>query len=502
MRELINAFGLLSINQFVSVIFGFVRTKILSTMVGTFGVGIVSQATYLMQLLRQISTLGISGGFVKLIAEYRSKEDQAQLNKTIITALSVFSIFGIFIVILSWFFGKQIAIWIFGNPTYEQYILIVSIAAYLAVEYRLVLSIFRGLLQWREYVFVSVVGYSLNVISTFILIFFHGIFGAMLSILVAQAINLLLSLYFLRRKVILSLKLAPWRHKPDVQSFRNLLRFVGPLSTVTLLALLATLYIRSEIIHTPELGADSNGIYHVAAAMSTAYMGLLIFSLSTFGEPRVTTLLKNPKAIIQLQNDEMKLGVLVIAPIILALMAFRNIWIPILFSRDFLAAGTLLIWQFGGDFFRVISTTLNITLLPMERFTFIYFNGLLYWGGWAYLSKYLIPHFGLSAIPISYLIVNLVMLVSSFFYHTLTTQYRVSRGNAILLIKAITLTTLGLIFSHVIENAVLQMMISSIILIIMLIWLPTRKDYSDLANLIRERIIDLSNQDSQENDQN
>lgn len=82
MRELLNTFGLLSISQFASFIFGFVRTKILSTFVGTFGVGIVSQATTLRQLLQQISTLGIGGGFVKLVAESRANHDQTQLNKT------------------------------------------------------------------------------------------------------------------------------------------------------------------------------------------------------------------------------------------------------------------------------------------------------------------------------------------------------------------------------------------------------------------------------------
>ena len=400
MKELINAFGLLSINQLVSVIFGFIRTKVTSILVGTLGVGVLSQAVSLTQLLQQVASLGLGEGLAKLIAEYYGNNELSRINKIILTAVSIFTILGLLIVLICWQFSERIAIWIFDESNYSNFVVIIGISAFVMVQYKLTLSIFKGLLQWRDLVFVTVVGYTINIISTSLLIYWNGILGAILSILAAQLMNLTISVIVLRNKVVPEHKLTFKNQRPDNESVRNLLRFVGPLATITIVSILSSIFIRSEIIR--QLGIETNGIYQVTVAISTSYMGLFLNTLLTFGPPKVTTLLKDPQAIARVQNNELKLGVFILSPLVLILMTFREFWIPLLFSSSFLVAGSILIWQFCGDIFRIMRITMNITILPMERFQFMYLHGIFYWVGWASLTKFLLPHLGISAVTFTY----------------------------------------------------------------------------------------------------
>lgn len=148
MRELIKAFGLLSINQASAVLYGLVRAKLLATLSGPLGVGIISQGASLVQLMRQIASLGISNGFLKLVAESQGKGDKEQINKTVITVFIAFGIFGGFVVVISGLFADQISLWVFDDPRYRGFIVIIAAASWLMVQYGFLEKFFQGMQKW------------------------------------------------------------------------------------------------------------------------------------------------------------------------------------------------------------------------------------------------------------------------------------------------------------------------------------------------------------------
>ncbi|MCJ7622315.1 MAG: oligosaccharide flippase family protein [Anaerolineaceae bacterium] len=484
MKELLNVFSLLGVQQVASLIFGFLRTKIIAAMLGPFGVGLFSQAKALQESISQFTSLGIGDGFLKLIAEYHGKKDNENFSRTIITTISVFGIIGILLVLLSFSFADQLALLIFNDPGYSWFVVIVAIAGLLFAEYYATLQIFQCMLKWREYALVSTIGYIFNIIISVILIFFSGVYGAIISILTSQVVHLLISLFVLRRYVLELPKQAFWRYKPNLKAFRQLGRFIGPLSTITIVSFLSPLIIRSEIIR--RLGMDANGIYQVVWSISLAYMGLIRNAFVSFGMPRVTVSLGDPAAMRKVQNDELRLGLLALPPLTLILLAMQDIWIPFLFSSSFLSAGSILVWQFAGDILKTSKQTMNISLLPLERFRFILLDSVVEWGGWAVLSIIFMPRMGISAVTFSYFIINIATLVGAYFYHKLTSRYQVHKQNWLLISKVLPLTIIGMSFSQL-GNPFLSIFIPLTISIILLSWAPSQEEYRLLIDLIKNQ---------------
>ncbi|MDH5507567.1 MAG: oligosaccharide flippase family protein [Anaerolineae bacterium] len=491
MLELLNAFGLLSINQVASLIFGLVRTKLIASLVGQAGVGIVSQATTFMQLLKQISTMGLGGGFVKLVAEYDSQGEHVRLKKIIFTVFTVFGIIGLVEALLCFIFAEPIAAWAFDDPQQAPLVMIVGLAGLMFVQYRVVLYLFQGLLKWREFVITSIAGYGISLFITIPLIILQGTFGAVLSILITQAFNLFISILVLQRTVITPKKLTFWRSGLDTESVKRLMHFMGPLTTVAVLNTFANFYIRSDIIR--QLGTEANGIYDVIWKISIAYMGLITGALFSYGVPKVSTMLDDPKAMIKIQNHELRLGILILSPLVIGLMTLREIWIPILYSSEFLLAGSFLVWQLGGDMFRMARQTINLTLVPLERFGYIYFDGILYSAGWALLSKLLIPQMGIVAVPLSYFIINIVATAAGTIYQFRTTSYRIGRTNLILLAKATPLVVAGMLIAQQVPDILVRTAAVGAIVLLMLVWLPRRDEYQDLIKLVRDQITAFQN---------
>ncbi len=486
MRELFSAFSYLGIHQVVSVLFGLVRSKLIAAFLGPFGMGIFSQANNFMELIRQVSSLGIGEGFLKLVSEYRSHQDLAKLKKTILTGLVFFGLIGTFFSLMLGLFSRTVSVWLFADPGYGWFVFLIAVTGLLYAEYSAFFYIYQALLKWAEYALVSVIGYVINIFISLMMIYLMQLWGAILSMLIAQVVNLVLAIFVLRRRVLPFSISSVWQHWPDRSSFASLVRFIGPLSTITLAATLTPIVIRSSIVH--EFGADANGIYQVVYAISLSYMGLMRNAFTGFGMPKVTESLGEPEKIVQVQNDELRLGLLLLSPILLLIMLTRAIWIPLLYSSAFMDAMPLVFWQSLADLIRMIRFSMNITLLPMGRFRFILLDGLIDWGGWALLSLLLIPTMGIIAVPFSYMLTGLLTLILDFVYHKKTTTFQINSQNQRLLSKCLALLIPGLCLAQWGQGFWLQVVIPAVLLLLMLLWLPDKTEYRQLIDYLRERL--------------
>ena len=189
MKDILKAFGYLGIPQVAAVLFGLVRSKLVAAYLGPIGTGVIAQGTTLLRMFQQLSTLGIGSGFLKLIAEYRGKEDHKKVNIVMSTVMGLFGIVGLMVVALSVLFAEDISLLIFDDPGFRSFVIIIAAASWIFVQYSFIMTIFRAFFMWREYSRVAVMGYALNLISTVVLIIWLDLLGAVLSIFVAQLSN-------------------------------------------------------------------------------------------------------------------------------------------------------------------------------------------------------------------------------------------------------------------------------------------------------------------------
>lgn len=431
MSELVRSVGLLSFKQVVLMLLGALRTKAAAAMLGPSGMGLLAQATSFLDLIRQLSMLGSANGFLKLFAEALGRDDRAGVERLVRSALWLFGGLAMALALGSVLLARHLALWVFDDASFAPLIVLCSVGLLFAVPGVLVARMFSGALQFRPYVQLAIFDSAVGLVAMTALVWLFGLTGAVVSLLVAEVAALAFGVVLLVRRVVRPLRLDLRLRGPDAATVRRLVRFAGVLALTSVAASGAVLFVRGEIIRG--YGAEANGYYQVAWQVGQNYLGILGTSLWSYGLPKVASKLDDPAAIATLQNDFLRIALAVLAPGIVILLCLRELWVPLLYTSAFLAAGPMLSWQLGGELIAMLRQSMNISLLPRERFGFLLFQAVLYWGGWAVLAFLLLPRLGAIGVAVAYLVANGVALVATYAYHHGVLGYRVRRDNARLL---------------------------------------------------------------------
>lgn len=479
MFELSTVFFYFLIQQIAVVVFSLIRSKVLAATCGVEGYGLFSQANALVLTLQVIIGAGLGSGFVKLIAqdwEDNASEKRNQIISTMFTLGLLTSTAG---VLLTSLFSKTVSTWIFGSPEYSPYVLICALTSLAIFQYAFFLDLFRGLLEWKIFTIVSIASTGLSLIITVSLILLFNIEGGIWALLLSQICSALIALIYYRRKIRSRHPISFGWIKPSQKIMRLLLNTIGPLVIIYTLTAISRLATRSMVIQ--HLGLEQNGLIQLSTGISDAYKGLILAILMSYILPKIAAIgVKDPDAANQTQNDGLRFCILIITPTLLILLASREIWIPILYSRSFLSAQNILIWQFLGDFFFVTRLCLNIDLVPSNRLKYYALDGVLFSTGTILLTITLLPILGIFTVAVSSLLVNLTLTFISLAYHFRRTSFRLSIFNWGLLVKAAALLSLGFLAAQWIPNLWIRALTVSIILTLMLKYLPRKGEVKNL----------------------
>jgi polysaccharide transporter, PST family len=482
MFELTQAFLFFLTAQISSVVFSFGRAKALAAFCGVAGLGLISQGTNLIATIQVIFGGGLTTGFVKLIAENSKEDDPQKLNQVISSIFYFGTILGIAGVIFVGLFSNQISASVFGDTRYSSFVLICTVSACFVFQYLFFLNLFRGLLEWKIYSLTYIAGYIANLIMTVALIVVFNINGAIWALLASQVGNFLIALFVYQRIVKARHSVSFITVKPTLKIIRLLIGIIGPLLIIQILASLSNLVVSSLIIK--QLGVDQNGIYRVASGISDGYMGLILAFQFSYILPKIAgTVKKEPQLARKTQNDGLRMSLFVITPLLIALLASREIWIPILYSRAFLAAQGILGLKFLCDFFLVIRISLNIDLVPTNRLKYYTLDGLIFAGGMILFTAAFLPSLHLTAVVAGGLAGNVLLTLLSFGYHYKRTDFRLSSENKLLLMKASFLICSGFAAGVLIQNMLIRGFVIAAILVLTPVFLPQK---GELAGLRRE----------------
>lgn len=465
MSELARSVGLLSMQQVVLMLLGAARTKFAASLLGPAGMGILAQAASFQDLLRQVTMLGASNGFLKLVAEYHGRDDRRALERLIVTTMVLFGGIAVAIAALSVAFAAPLASAVFDDPTLAPYIVLAALGLLVLVPGTLVGRIFSGTLQFRSYVQLSVFDSFTGLVAMATLVWLYGLDGAVVSFVVVEVVALAFGLVLLWRRVVRPLGLDLTPRAPDGDVIRRLLRFAGALSLTSMAAAGSALFVRGEIIR--RYGPEANGYYQVAWQVGQNYLGILGASLWTYGMPKVASKIDDPAAVLELQNDFLRIALSVLAPGIVLLLCARELWVPILYSGAFLAAGPMLGWQLGGELTAMLRQSMNISLLPRERLGFLVFQATFYWGGWVLLSLLLLPHLGAIGVAVGYCLANVLALIVTWIYHRGVLGYRVRSDN----VRLLAVTVPGFVLAVVLSSGDDLVVARALPLALVAIWL-------------------------------
>ncbi|MFN8602394.1 MAG: oligosaccharide flippase family protein [Candidatus Binatia bacterium] len=431
MSELVRSVGLLSGQQLILVLIGAARVKLIATLLGPAGTGLLAQTVVLQDVLRQTSLLGAGNGYLKLVAEAVGRDDRDTMGRLITTSFALFGGLALLLATASMLCAPWLARLVFHDETLAPLVVIAAVGLVFAVPAVLFQRTLSGALQFRAYVQLSIADSLTGLAGTAALVWVLGLTGAVSALAIAEAATVVLGAWLVWRIVLRPHRIVLRPGQLDAAIVRRLFRLGGTLALTSLVAAGSALVVRSAILGRD--GAEANGYYQVAWQVGQNYLGILSASLWTYGMPKIATKVHDPSAVQALQDDFLRIALAVLAPGILVLLCAREVWVPVLYTRAFLAAAPMLCWQLGGELVAMLRQSMNISLLPRERLGFLLFQAVFYWAGWALLSLLLLPRVGATGVAIAYCTANVAALVVTFAYHHRVLGYRVRPDDARLL---------------------------------------------------------------------
>ncbi|MBT3337178.1 MAG: oligosaccharide flippase family protein [Anaerolineae bacterium] len=425
MIELIKAYGFVTVQQAFLILYSLIRTKVISSNLGAEGLGIFAQTNILLLLFFQLATFGTTVALNTSVAELVRKNEKKKLSGLIAMVWGVNNLVGLVILAGAGIFADQLSIWAFGSTQYSRYIFIAALGGFTFIQVRFLVNVMRGLMEWRAYSLISSAGLLLGIGIIIYLVISYGLDGAIYSLVGIQLVNLVLMLFFFITSVTKKHEINFRSIQLNQQLLFNVFRIARPVMVILIIEPVAGFLIRSNIIRA--LGINAGGEYQLLAGLSMAYMNVLKEARLTYALSKASSLLDDRVELMRMQNNNIRLGLFLILPLTVALLAVRENIILLLYSPQFLVVSNLLLFQFIGDILNVVRLNLNFVLIPLKLYRVYLIEGLAYWVGWVFLSAILMRWLGLIAVPLSGIIVTGFILIFSLMYHYKSFGFRIDR---------------------------------------------------------------------------
>lgn len=411
MKKLVQTSVLSGLATLSKILTGILGLKIVALYTGPKGVAILGQFMAIANVFSVISGGGISLGVVKYVAEYKfSNELAVFLSSTTLYTL----FFSLLTTFIGFIFSSELALWIFDSSEYGYLIKWLALVQSFIAMYLLFTSLITGVDKVRLLITVTILVSVVSLGITCFLSIFYNLEGALVALLVSQAIAVFICVGFIyREKWFASLFL----FKMSRKHLFNLSRYSIMTIVSTLTVPISQIVVRNDI--NALLGWRSVGYWQSVVRLSDAYLLFITTALTTYYLPRLSELKANKDL-----KKEIKQTYQMLMPIIglmlVIIYTLRGFIIRVLYSDAFVPATDLFMYQLLGDFFKSAGWLFTYLLLA-KSWTKTYIGteiilSILFVG----ISHVFLRHYGLIGVTyafgLTYFIYWLLMFNVAHFY--------------------------------------------------------------------------------------
>ena len=365
--NLLKIVSIIGLSTIISLFSGFIKGKIMAVYFGSSGLGIWSQATTLFMLGSIISLFGLNQGLIKEIA---TKDKHNAVGDFICGTLSkclLFSISNSLIISAVIIFCARGTSAFFFNHSLSPNI-IIFIAVFLPFQ---VIGDILGVFllankELKRFTLANILISIFGLFSFIISVVFFNLRGAYLSIGICGIITFL-SFYFISKPLIkvgfiglftFHRKLMDWDFLKNTLTFGALRLIQVTINPVN------TLLIRSLIIK--KIGFVENGFFDALNRLSMFYAPFITNILWSYTFPLYCEN-KDKKQLGNEINKFIRLSLVLFVPVCAVVMLLGDVFVKLLFSKDFTPILSLFSLWFIFDLLRVTSWPMNIALIAKDK---------------------------------------------------------------------------------------------------------------------------------------
>ncbi|OIP51630.1 MAG: O-antigen translocase [Flavobacteriaceae bacterium CG2_30_34_30] len=352
-----NAVGVL-----VRIVAGFITQKAIAVFVGPQGMGVVGNFRDFLAAIQSVSTLGITNGIVKYVAEFKKETNKLSqvLSTSLILIIGASSVSAVVIFFTASYWNSSI----FGEKyDFTTIIQVCALAIPIYALNFLLVAIINGYSKYKEFIGINIVSNIAGVVVTVVLMWQFHLEGAIYAVLVAPLLAFVVTIGFIYKK----------RGKLQLFSLENgKVDSLKKLSSYAIMALLSTLALPVVRIAIRDYIAEIEdevavGYWEAMNRLSNFYLMFITTLMTLYVLPKLSGINSNKGFRIEVANFYKTILPLFAAGLLLVYF-LRNFVINVLLTTQFAPMEPLFVWQLSGDLFKVASMVIAYQFLAKNMF--------------------------------------------------------------------------------------------------------------------------------------
>jgi len=388
-RSIFKATSLFGSVQVFQIIIQVVKSKFIAVLLGPAGVGIIGLYQSGMQLVQNITNMGLASSAVRDVSEAFGLKDYHRINQVVTTIRRLVWGTGLLGMIALAIFSPLLSKASFGNYDYTIPFIILSVTLLLDQICAGQKVILQGLRKLKELAKCSVIGSTFGLLVSVPLYYWLGVKGIVPTLILNSVCALLLSWLYSRRIPVQKVEQST---RETFLQGRLMLVMGISMSLSGIFATVASYVIRAYIQHVN--GVAEVGLFQAGFMIMTTYVGLVFNAIATDYYPRLAAVNKDNSKCNEIINQQGEMATLILVPMLTICLVFMPVILKILYSNDFLRANDYISWACLGMYLRLAAWVISYSFVAKaesklfmlnEALACLYYIGFsilgYYWGG-------------------------------------------------------------------------------------------------------------------------
>lgn len=363
------------------MLMGFFILKLTAVYIGPEGLGKIGNFMSLLTILSLLAGGGVLNGLIKYVSEY--KNQKKKMIRFISSAANYSLVTSVFTALVLIVFSKSISLFIFGSELNACYIILLAIAQIGFAYTNIVFGISNGLGYSNVYAKIQIFSCVISLPICWWLISTYNTGGAIVSFVVSLLIPVVPAIIYSFRSRYIKYISISFSLNGD---HKKLFSFTIMLITSAIAFPIVEIIIRQHLATVSDY--HQVGIWQGATRISSAYTGLFSIVLSYWFMPLISA--ENNWNVILHKTISVMFYIMILFLLgAMVFYIFREQFISLLLSRDFISLSEIIIFQLIGDFFKIgayvvgfvgvakAATRLYISAELIQSIFFIIFSFLL-----------------------------------------------------------------------------------------------------------------------------
>ena len=351
--------GLFGGVQGLNILIGIVRNKLVATILGPSGMGLISLFNSTINLVSNSTNLGIQMSAVRNISEIYDSGDKAEIGHVVKLIRSWSLLTALAGMLLCIVLSPLLSYWTFGWGNHTLHFIFLSPVIGLMAIAGGEMAILKGTRHLKRLAVISIYNMLAALFTSIPIYYFFGESGIVPSLIVMALFQMIFAISYSYRLFPLKISFNKGLLGEGFSIVRLGIAFVA----AGILGSGAEYVIRSYLSFSSSL--ETVGLFTAGYMMTMTYSGLVFSAMETDYFPRLSAIHNNIKEANLLVNRQMEVSLLLIAPILVFFTISLPILIPLLYTGKFVPVMGMMQVMVLAMYMRAIK--LPLAYMPLSK---------------------------------------------------------------------------------------------------------------------------------------